>query len=240
MKVATGERQIEIIKANGVRENFEPEKLRASLIRSGAGEDAVATVMSHIMNELKPGMTTMDIYEHAYKVLTDYNKPVAQKYSLRRALMEMGPSGFPFEDLVAEIMRDQGYEVLTRQTVLGSCVPHEMDVVAWNDKKLIMAEAKFHNELGTKSDLKVALYVKARMDDLMGNVFDYGGKQRKLDEGWLITNTKFSSTAIHYGVCKGLTMIGWNYPEKWNLRDMLEGSPRLLELIFKHSPIPLP
>jgi hypothetical protein len=234
------EKQIEVIKANGVREDFEPEKLRASLLRSGATEDAIATVMSHIMNELKPGMTTKEIYQHAYEVLSDYNKPVAQKYSLRRALMEMGPTGFPFEKLIAEILREKGFEALTGQTVLGGCVPHEVDVVAWNKKKLIMVEAKFHNELGTKSDLKVALYVKARIDDLKDNVYDYGGEDRKLTEGWLVTNTKFSSTAIHYGVCQNLVMIGWNYPEKGNLRDMIEESPRLMDLIFKNTTEPLP
>jgi len=239
MQTATPEKQVEIIKANGVREDFEPAKMRASLMRAGANEDAIATVMSHVMNELKPHMTTKELYQHAYKILSDYEKPVAQKYSLRRALMEMGPTGFPFEDLVAEILKEKGFETMTRQTVLGGCVPHEVDVVAWNKKKLIMVEAKFHNELGTKSDLKVALYVKARVDDLKGNVYDYGGEDRKLSEGWLVTNTKFSSTAIHYGVCQNLTMIGWNYPEKGNLRDMIEESPKLMELIFKHT-TPLP
>lgn len=229
------ERQIEIIKANGAREAFEPAKLRASLMRAGADEDGIAAVMSHLTNELKDGMTTRDIYQHAFKILEDWKKPVAQKYSLRRALMEIGPTGFPFEQLVAEILKGKGFETLTDQTVLGGCVPHEVDVVAWNDKKLIMVEAKFHNELGTKSDLKVALYVKARIDDLKGNTFNYGGKDRKLDEGWLITNTKFSSTAIHYGVCQNLTMIGWNYPEKGNLEDLIEENPHLLELIFKHT-----
>lgn len=46
-------------------------------------------------------------------------------------------------------------------------------------------------------------------------------KSEKLDEGWLITNTKFSSTAIHYAECKGLTLIGWNYPAQGNLQDMI-------------------
>jgi ATP cone domain/Restriction endonuclease len=224
--------QINIIKANGVHESFDPTKLRDSLLRAGADEDSISSVMASMMNEIHDSMTTRDIYERAFKHLADYKKPVAQKYSLRRAVMEMGPTGFPFEDLVAKILKDRGFETLTRQTVLGGCVPHEVDVVAWNDKKLIMVEAKFHNELGTKSDLKVALYVKARMDDLKHNTFNFGGKDRKLTEGWLVTNTKFSSSAIHYGVCQNLVMIGWNYPEKGNLQDMIEDDPKLLDLIF--------
>jgi hypothetical protein len=67
------------------------------------------------------------------------------------------------------------------------------------------------------------LYVKERYDDLSTQTFDYGGKKRKLNEGWLITNTKFSSTAIEYGKHAGshLVMIGWNYPEHNNLHDMI-------------------
>ena len=101
-------------------------------------------------------------------------------------------------------------------------MPHEVDVVAYNDKKLLMVEAKFHNELGTKSDLKVVLYIKARFDDLRGNVFNYGKSNRRITDSWLVTNTKFSSTAIHYGICQNLTMIGGNYPDKGNLQDMIE------------------
>lgn len=211
-----------VIKANGEKESFAPEKLMASLAHSGTTEEAIEQVMSHILPELHDEMTTGEIYRHAYSILRSISKPIARSYSLRRAVMDLGPSGFPFEDFIAEVLKTQGLTCVTRQTVLGGCVPHEVDVVAYNDKKLIMVEAKFHNELGTKSDLKVVLYMKARFDDLRENVFDYGGKGRAITDAWLITNTKFSTTAIHYGVCKNLTMIGWNYPEKGNLQDMIE------------------
>ena len=214
--------QITVLKANGNRETFEVEKLSASLLHSGASEEAVEKVISHVLPELRDGMTTNDIYEHAFSVLQGISKPVARSYSLRRAVMDLGPSGFPFEDFVARMLEAKGFKCETRKTVLGGCVPHEVDVVAYNEKKLIMVEAKFHNELGTKSDLKVVLYIKARFDDLRENVFNYGGNNRQITDCWLITNTKFSSTAIHYGACKNLTMIGWNYPEKGGLQDMIE------------------
>ncbi len=217
----TGE-QVTVVKASGEREAFEPEKLSASLMHSGATDKAIQEVMSHILPELHNDMTTGEIYKHAFNILAKTSRPAARSYSLRRAVMDLGPSGFPFEDFVAEILKVQGFECVTRQTVLGGCVPHEVDVVAWNEKKLLMIEAKFHNELGTKSDLKVALYVKARFDDLAENVFNYGGANRSITDNWLVTNTKFSSTAIHYGLCKNLTMIGWNYPDKGNLQDMIE------------------
>lgn len=214
--------EIIIVKANGKHEAFDSEKLRFSLLHSGATQEATEDVLSHILREIHNGMTTGEIYRHAFDHLARINKPVARSYSLRRAVMELGPSGFPFEDFVAELLRAKGFECLTRQVVLGGCVPHEVDFVAYNEKKLIMGEAKFHNELGIKSDLKVVLYIKARFDDLKDNVYNYGGANRQITDSWLITNTKFSSTAIHYGVCKDMNLIGWNYPEKGNLQDMIE------------------
>lgn len=231
-KVSLGEKQLIIIKANGEREIFEPEKLRASLLKSGATPEVIEKVVSHVLPELHNDMTTADIYKHAFSILQGLSRPAARSYSLRRAVMDLGPSGFPFEDFVAKILEAKGFKCETRQTVLGGCVPHEVDIVAYNEKELVMIEAKFHNELGTKSDLKVALYIKARFDDLAENVFNYGGQNRKITSSWLVTNTKFSSTAIHYGVCKNLTMIGWNYPEKGNLQDMIEEEPEVLNKFF--------
>ncbi|MDP2651303.1 MAG: ATP cone domain-containing protein [bacterium] len=211
-----------VVKASGKREVYNPEKLRESLLNSGASEKVADEVVEHISGELYNEISTDDIYRHAFNILKHLEGKVARSYSLRRAVMELGPSGFPFENFVAEIMKVKGFKTLTGQEVLGQCVPHEVDVVAWNEEKLIMIEAKFHNELGSKSDLKVALYIKARFDDLADNVFNYGGRDRKVTDSWLVTNTKFSSTAIHYGVCKNLTMIGWNYPKIGNLQEMIE------------------
>ncbi len=209
------------MKADGERELFDVSKLEESLVHSGASRKIIDDVISHISSEIEDGMTTREIYRHAFDILHKEERPVALKYSLRHAVMELGPSGFPFEDFVAEIFRATGFEAKTGQVVKGFCTEHEIDVVAWNNEKLIMVEAKFHNELGTKSDLKVVLYVKARFDDLSKVTFNYG-KERKLDEAWLVTNTKFSSTAIEYGSCQGgLRMIGWNYPPVGNLQDMI-------------------
>ena len=214
--------QIMIVKASGEREVFNPEKVRASLLRAGATKEVAEQVLAHVLPEPHDEVTTSELYRHTFSILAKINKPVARRYSLRSAIMALGPSGFPFEDFVAEVLKAKGFKCETRQTVLGGCVPHEVDVVAYNDKKLIMVEAKFHNEFGIKSDLKVVLYIKARFDDLKENVFNYGGTNRSITDSWLVTNTKFSSTAVHYGACKNLTMIGWNYPEKGNLQDMIE------------------
>ena len=217
---------IYVVKADGTKELFDVKKLEHSLKKAGAASRVVEEILLHLSAHLGKEITTHEIYKHAFELLHKEEHPVALKYSLKRAIAELGPSGFPFEDFVAEIFKAKGFEAETGKIVRGFCVEHEVDVVAWNAEKLVMVEAKFHNEPGTKSDLKVILYVKARFDDLRQMKFSYGvspgGKERDLSEGWLVTNTKFTSTAIEYGSCQGgIQMIGWNYPPIGNLHDMI-------------------
>lgn len=218
------QKKIFITKTNGKREEFDVKKVAYSLKKAGASDRGIQTVLEHLQDSIHEGMSTHDIYKEAFSLMHAQEKLPALRYSLRRSIMDLGPSGFPFEKFLGEIFKKEGFSILTDQVVKGRCVEHEVDVVAYNDEKLIMAEVKFHNELGVKSDLKVALYVKARMDDLKNSSFNYGGKERKLDEGWLITNTKFSAPAIQYAECAGLKMIGWNYPVGGGLETIIEKS----------------
>ncbi|MEI6305008.1 MAG: ATP cone domain-containing protein [Candidatus Taylorbacteria bacterium] len=213
---------INITKTDGTKELFEEEKLINSLRRVGVRPETIDEVVEEVESEMKDGMTTSEIYRKAFSLIKRHSAPMAAKYSIRRALMELGPDGFPYERFVARIFRMWGYEAVTDQVVMGTCVDHELDVVAWKDESLAMVEAKFHNEFGVKSDLKVALYVKARFDDIAGNTFEYGGKKRKLTERWLTTNTKFTDKAIKYGECSNLKLVGWNYPAKGNLHEIIE------------------
>lgn len=212
-----------IVKATGEREEFDPQKLRDSLIRAKASPEVADKIVSQIEAKLKDGDTTKEIYHGAFNLLEREERPAAVRYSLRRAIMEMGPTGFPFEQFVAEIFHAQGFETSTDFIAQGECAEHEIDITAWNKDRLIFVEAKFHNELGIKSDLKVALYIKARWEDLMDQEFEgFGEAKRKMDEGWLITNTKFSESAVRYAKCRNMKLVGWNYPEQGSLQDLIE------------------
>lgn len=210
-----------IIKADGTRELFDKEKLLRSLHKIGTEKIVAESIVRKIEDNLTEGDTTKEIYRQAFSLLKKHERPIALRYSLKRAIAELGPSGFPFEKFVSEMYKAQGYNTLTDQIAIGRCVPHEIDVVAYNDKELFMMEAKFHTDFGSSSDLKVVLYVKARFEDLEKGTYKYGGKERKMTKGILITNTKFSSTAIQYGECNNLNMIGWNYPQENNLHHMI-------------------
>jgi hypothetical protein len=214
--------EIFITKANGEKEIFDIEKLKNSLRRAGASEPIVEDVSKKVAEVLFDGVSTHEIYQKAFELLREKEKYTATKYSLRRAITELGPQGFPFEDFIGEIFRAKKYKVEVGKIINGLCVLHELDVVAIKDDEFIGVEVKFHTSTGVKSDLKTVLYVKARFDDLMKGKYYrdvvMARKQRRL----IVTNTKFTSRAVQYGECAGIELIGWNYPRKGNLQDLID------------------
>lgn len=204
-------------KADGSEEQFIPGKLIESLRRAGASESAALQILADVEKELRSGMTTSEIYRRAFSRLRAHSRPAAARYSMKRAILEFGPSGFPFEEFVAEIYRASGARVATNTFMQGACVEHEIDVLVEDGKERRVIEAKFHNTLGFKSDLKVALYVAARIEDLKKGVH--------ADEapitGTLLTNTKFTSKAIQYATCARLALVSWDYPRDGNLNQLI-------------------
>lgn len=209
-----------IIKGDGTREAFDIRKLESSLKRSGATLELAQSVAEKISNTVKDGMTTTEIYRNAYKLLHKEGGVTAARYSMRRAILELGPTGYPFEDFVSEMMRIRGYSTKTRQIAKGKCITHEVDVVFEKEGQTVGAELKFHNVPGFKTDLKTALYVEARFRDILDGAKESGGVCA-IDEGWLVTNTKFSRTAIEFAECAGVKLLGWSYPNGSSLSDMI-------------------
>jgi hypothetical protein len=214
-----------VTKTSGVRERFSLTKLRRSLIRSGADRKTSEMVVSRIAPEVRDGMKTLDIYKQAFSILRKNKFQVAIRYSLRKAVLELGPSGFPFEKYIAEVLRRKGYAARTGVVLPGACVQHEVDILLEKENKHIFVECKFHNQQGVKSDVKIALYVHARFLDLQKG---HAAKEKatgkdtpKIYEGWLVTNTKLTLDAVQYAQCAGLRVISWDYPEKGNLQDLI-------------------
>lgn len=216
---------IVIVKSNGAEEVFDEKKLIRSLKKSGASIEEIEQTVAFVVSNLKSEMTTSDIYALAYKNLNSHKErnPNAIRYSLKNSVMELGPTGFPFEKFVARIFNELGYKTATGAMVQGHCIEHEVDVLAYNATEVICIEAKFHNEPHLRSDTKVALYVKARFDDLIGQTIKLGEEHRNITKGMLITNTNFTGTAHHYASCAGTyDLMSWNKPEEKNLLSYIE------------------
>jgi hypothetical protein len=208
-----------IEKADGTVEPFDPGKLEHSLERSGASPALAARVAAEVTAGVAPGSRSKDIYRRAFTMLRAAHRPAAMRYGLRRALLEMGPSGHPFEDFIAELFRAEGWNVEWRKIIEGKCVPHEVDLYATRGAETVGGELKYHNDAAYKTDVKTALYVKARFDDIWN--CDPARQTCPLSTGMLVTNTKFTSQAIAYAECSGLALLGWSYPAQGNLFDRI-------------------
>ncbi|MGE5601378.1 MAG: ATP cone domain-containing protein [Clostridia bacterium] len=216
--------QVFIVKRSGEREPFSEAKLRRSLEKALASPDMIDNIVRHIQGELKEGMTTSEIYRQAFSLLKKYHFPIAARYSLKQAIMDLGPEGHFFEKFVGELVKSKGFTVEVGKVVEGFCVEHEVDVVGKKNDYHIMVECKFHNSLGIKSDVKVALYVQARFEDIERKWRAQPGHGHKFHEAWLVTNTKLTSDAIRYAACVDMKTIGWSYPEKHSLQSLTEQS----------------
>ena len=211
---------MKITKASGMVEDLRPEKLKASLMRSGADEEAAEEIIERVMKEIEPYAGTGRIYRLVRKYLRRYNHASSLRYSLKKAIFRLGPTGYPFEKYFGEILKNYGNDVKVDTIINGRCVKHEVDVVAVGDREVSVVECKYHNTTGRTSDVKVAMYVHSRFRDLEP-VFKsmYPGRSFS---GWLVTNTRFTSDAVRYAECSGLKIVGWRYPDNGSLEKMIE------------------
>jgi len=217
-------KKIIVEKYDGTKERFDPEKLRDSLVEAQAPDDVINEIIRIIIEDCEEQTTTRKIYTRAFDLLKEKRRSYAARYSLRQSLADLGPTGYPFEKFVAHIFEANGYQTSVGVVIQGSCTSHEIDVVAEKNNTLVLIEAKFHNDRAIKSALQTALYVRARYDDLIKNKHGSFDDEGKKIEHWLITNTKFSKQAIEYGECAGLHMVGWGYPHKDNLEDLISAA----------------
>lgn len=213
---------ISIKKFNGDIEKFDVEKLKTSLRRSKASEDEIDEISKKIVPTLYDGMPSKEIYKKAFSLLKKQNRTSASKYSLKRAILDLGPTGFPFERLIGALLKHHGYTTQVGITIPGECVTHEVDVLAEKDGNTYTVECKFHSDFRAVSNVKVPLYINSRFLDIQKRWNNDPEKTTHLKQGWLVTNTRFSSDAINYGKCVGLHLMSWDYPENNGLKQNID------------------
>lgn len=216
---------MKIIKGNGERVDYDPGKIRKSLKRAGAKPDVIEHVLTKVQKRLKNGMTTKEVYRFVKMALREENAHIAHRYNLRPALSKLGPAGFKFERYVASVFAAYGYETeIPPKEFKGKCILHEVDVVARKERKTIMIEAKFRNDFRDYVKLKDAMATWARYQDLLdANRMGTKGTPH-FDEVWIVSNGNISGRSRAWGVCKGMRIIGWHYPGKDSLAQMVDRS----------------
>ncbi len=209
----------QVIKSSGEKADFSLAKLRNSLFKSGADKLVVDNIINIVRDELYQGISTKEIYNRAFALLKKSQPIFASKYKLKRAIYELGPTGFPFENFIGALMEYSGYKVEVGKILQGKCVNHEVDVIAIKHKQHIIAECKFHSEKTSTCNIKVPLYINSRYKDIIAQ---YNNTPLCPNEGWVVTNTRFTSDAITYAKCVGLYLLSWDYPKENGLKERID------------------
>lgn len=204
-----------VVKKSGNREEYDEEKVRHTMNRVGVSDELKPEILQHIKDKFQNReMSTDEVFHHIMEYLEPRDRKSSLRLNLREAIFELGPTGFPFEQYLGKIFESMGYKVTTNIIMDGDCVRHEIDLLIEKDGHRETVEVKFHNHHVVKTDVQVALYTYARFLDVK--------EKNKIDNVWLVTNTKLTEDAISYANCKGMPVIAWNYPEKGNLQDLVE------------------
>ncbi|MBI3282690.1 restriction endonuclease [Candidatus Curtissbacteria bacterium] len=213
---------IKIIKASGLIENFDENKVAFSLHQAGVSIAGVAKVMAFLNTKLQDNMTTNQMHDMVKNYLQEHEMIVqATNYGLKRAVMLLGPSGYPFEKFFARILNLKGYRTEVGTIISGRCVKHEVDIDAQKENLHYLVECKFHNAPGNKTDIQAALYTYARFLDIRAALTEQAEHQSQFHQCWLVTNTKVSKDAVDYAKCLNINLISWTYPHHGNLREMI-------------------
>lgn len=206
-----------IVKSSGFPESFSKNKLITSIKRTGLPKRQCENIAEEVSEDIGEGYKTSDIYRKTLRLVRQRSPLAGIQYSLKRAIFELGPMGHHFEIFVAKYFEELGYKTKVGQIIKGKWVNHEVDVIAVGKDVKYFCECKFHNRMGIKNDIKTALYVKARWDDLKS-----GPHGNDLDGFFLATNTAFSLDAIKYSSGTGLRLLGINAPSDKSFLDHIK------------------
>ncbi len=209
---------MKIVKHSGDIVDFNPIKLKESLLKSGANTAVVESILHTINQEIYEGISTKQIYKIAFGLLKKASNSNAARYNLKEAIRLLGPAGFFFEKYIARLFASEQYETKTNLTLQGKCVSHEIDVLVKKDQVISMIECKFHMGKDANSDVKVPMYILSRFNDLKERKHTLFSGKESISKCWIVTNNRFTSDAIVFAKCSGLSLLSWNYPENNNIK----------------------
>lgn len=213
---------MKVTKFDGELVDYNPKALKISLTKSGATKDEVDEVFEIMSPQIYSGITTQDLFSLAFASLKKYRNSYAARYSLKKALRDLGPEGYHFEKYIQKLMISAGFNAVNGQTVQGEAVTHEIDVVAERDDLLYFCECKFRNDIDAKISVTTPMYFMSRMIDVKNREFEFFGKKLKPTKGFLVTNAYLTTDSIDWINHYEIGVIAWNYPEDNNLKILID------------------
>ncbi len=213
---------MKVTKYSGELVHYDEQKLINSLRKSGADQAMAESIVKEIESELYEGIPSKKIYKRAYQLLKNISNVHAARYNLRTALLGLGPAGFFFEKFIAKLMQELGYQTKINIFLQGKCISHEIDILLLKNDLVTLVECKFHSGQDAKSDVKVPMYILSRFNDVKDRKYDLFSAKRSISKCIIVTNNKFTTDAIQFGECSGLNMLGWDYPQKNGIKELVD------------------
>ncbi len=203
-----------ITKADGRKVSFNENKILSTCMRAGATRKTAKKILKKVRSNIFRGMATSNIYDLVLNAMKEEKlDALYQRYQLKDAIMRLGPSGFHFENYVANLIQQYGMKLKGMgKKVKGKCAKHEIDLIAESKNKKYLIECKYHSSHGVYTGLKVSLYTHARFLDTFPQ---FNGEV-------VICNTKISSSAKKYAKCIGQQVYSWRYPSNRSLEKIIE------------------
>ena len=217
--MSQGKRDKKIIKKNGTKELFAPEKLCQSIMAVGVPDHLAQQVCSIVDASIESGVSTDKIFVTTRKYINEFNPRMAAIYALERGLSALGPSGFIFEQYIAALFTEMGYHVETNIYAEGEGVSHEIDVWAEKGNVVFVIEAKYRNDFRSKTHINQVMYADAKVQDIKRRAI-VEGDTREFYE-WVVTNTQFTNNAINYVYHRDMQLMGWDFPKYINLKKIV-------------------
>ena len=203
-------------KKSRIDEEFSANKYKKSLEKAGISKEKCKEIYTEIEPKLSHYFSSAELHHKTYKAILKHSRIYAANYDIKRAIYNLGPTGYPFEILCAEMLKAKGYKTKVSVFKKGMFVKHEVDVVAERSDGSIYCECKFHNAKMHKNDIKVPLYVHSRFLDIK----EANPKEKFVYA--LMSNTDFSADAIKYAQGVGLLLFSMNYPAKNTFVDIIK------------------
>lgn len=214
---------MKVKKYNGELVDYNPKALKISLTKSGATKDEVEEVFELMSPDIKEGISTQDLYQLAFDNLKKYRNSYAARYSLKKALRDLGPEGYYFEKYIKRLMETVGFKAVNGQILQGNAVTHEIDVVAQKGDRLYFCECKFRNDVDAKISVTTPMYFMSRMIDLKDKSFTFFDQTLQPTKGFLVTNAYLTTDSIDWiEYYDGIGVISWNYPSKMSLKYLID------------------
>jgi len=100
-----------VAKASGITEPFSILKLRKSLAKAKANPESIDVIIEMLLLKLYQGISIKKIYSEAFHTLRSHSKHCSARYDLKKGMMELGASGYLFDQYTGGLFKHQGFAV---------------------------------------------------------------------------------------------------------------------------------